>query len=174
MAKFMKQLMAAELREALEGVDNMFVVGLGPMTAEDNFAFRNELRSMGARFRIIQNRTARYALGEAREALADQFKGQTALALLPGEDPDLVNVAKAVMGAVKKKQIEVRGGWIDGEVIDGEGVKLISNSPDKQTLRGMLCGAILGPGRGLAVAIQGLGSGLARCLDQRAGDAAPE
>ena len=174
MAKFMKELMASELREALEGVDNMFVVGLGAMTAEDNYAFRCQLREMGARFRIIQNRTARYALGEAREALAEQFKGQTALTLLPGEDPDLVNVAKAVVDAAKKKHIELRGGWIDGEVIDGEGVKLISKSPDKHTLRGMLCGAILGPGRGLAVAIQGLGTGLARCLKEHAGDAAEE
>ncbi len=172
MAKFIKDLMAAELREALDGVDNMYVVSLSGMTAEDNYAFRCELRQMGARFRVVHNRTARYALGEGREALADKFEGQTALALLPGEDPDLVNVAKAVMVAAKKKQFEVRGGYVDGEIIDQAGVTLLSNSPDKQTLRGMLASTILAPGRGLAVAISGLGTGLARCLSEHAGDAA--
>jgi len=35
----------------------------------------------------------------------------------------------------------------------------------------MLCGTILAPGRGLAVALSGVASGLARCIDGHAGDA---
>lgn len=167
MAKFMKDLLASQLRDELVGVDTIFVVSLGSMSAEDNFSLRNELRGMGASLRVIHNRTAKYALDDSRQGLYEYFTGQTALTLVPGEDPDLVNVAKAVVAAAKKKHVLVRGGFVDGEVIDRAGVEFISKSPDKQTLRGMLAGTILAPGRGLAVAMQGLGAGLARCLQAR-------
>lgn len=71
------------------------------------------------------------------------------------------------MEAARKKRIEVRGGYIDGEILDRAGVEALAGSPDKPTLRAMILGAVLGSGRGLAVAIQGVGGGIARCLQAR-------
>lgn len=167
MAKFIKKLMAEEIRDELADADNVFVVGLLPMDAENDVALRAELRDLGARFRVIHNRTSQHALDEARAGLAEYFKGQTALTLAPGEDPDVVGIAKAVVDAAKKKRVEVRGGYVDGELLDKEGVEALAQSPDKNTLRGMLLGGILAPGRGLAVAMNAVGGGLARCIQAR-------
>lgn len=168
MAKEIKRLMAAEVRSALDAADNLLVVRLLPMDAQANHALRSALRDQGARLRVIHNRTTRHALDERRRGLGDLFQGQTALALVPGEDPDMVAVAKTLMQAARNNQLEVRGGFVEGEILDGPGVELLSKSPDKQTLRGMLAGAIVGPGRGIATTIHAVCAGLARCLKQRA------
>jgi large subunit ribosomal protein L10 len=167
MAKFMKTMMAEEVRADLEESANLLVVGLLPMTAEADLDLRNKLRGLGARLRVIHNRTSRFALDDARKGLAEHFKGQTALTLVPGEEPDMVNVAKTVVAAAKEKRVEVRGGFVEGELLDKQGVELLSRSPDKHTLRGMLAGTILGSARGIAVCLQSVGGGIARCLQAR-------
>jgi len=167
MAKYLKQMMAEELRGHLDESPNCLVVGLKPMDAETDVALRNKLRDHGARLRVIPNRVSRYAFDDARKGLADLFVGPTAIALVPQEDPDMVVVAKALFEAQKGKSLELRGGFVEGEILDKSGVEFLANSPDKQTLRGMLAGAIIGTARGLAVALNGVGEGLARCLQQR-------
>ena len=61
-----------------------------------------------------------------------------------------------------------RAPYVEGEVIAGSDAKMIADMPDKQTVRGQLAGLLSAPARGLAVSLSGLGSGLARCLQQRA------
>jgi len=168
MSKELKRLMTEEVREELERSPNLLVVGLGPMDAEATVEFRNRLRSHGAHMRVVHNRTSRYALDEERRGLAEYFTGQTALMLAPVEEPDMVALAKLVVEAQKAKHLEPRGGYVDGELLDAEGVDLLSKSPDKNTLRGMLAGTIVAPGRGLASCLHNVLSGLARCLRQRA------
>jgi large subunit ribosomal protein L10 len=171
----MKELMAAEVREEIERSPNLLVVGLRPMSASQDLELRNGLRQHGARLRVIHNRTSRHALDEERAALRGLFVGQTAIALAREPETDLIPVAKALVDAARKKTIEVRGGYVDGEVLDRAGVEALASSPDKPTLRAMILGAVLGSGRGLAAAIQGVGGGLARCLQARidaAGEAA--
>jgi len=167
MAKEIKKLMAAEVRADLATSPNLLVLTLVRMDAEADATLRNDLRGLGARMRVVHNRTSRHALDEARKGLAELFTGQTALTLIPGEDPDLVQIAKTLVTAARKKTLQVRGGYIDGEVVDRAGVELLARSPDKQTLRGMLLSATMGSARGIACAIQAVGGGLARCLQER-------
>lgn len=167
MTKLLKSMMAEEVRAELTESDNLLVVGMLPMTADDNVALRNDLRGLGARLRVVHNRTSRFALDDAKKNLAQFFVGQTALTLVPGDDPDMVNIAKTIVLAAKKKKLEVRGGYVDGEVLDKQGVEFLSTSPDKQTLRGMLAGVIIGPARGIAMCLNAVGGGLARCLQAK-------
>ena len=51
--------------------------------------------------------------------------------------------------------------------LDAEAVDLLSKSPDKLTLRGMLAGVILGSARGIAASIHAVPAGIARCLQAR-------
>jgi large subunit ribosomal protein L10 len=167
MVQELKLTMAEELRGHLEASPNVLVVGLTALDAGENHALRNTLRSYGARLRIIRNRTTRFALDEARKDLGAFFVGPTALTLVEQEDPDMVVIAKTLVDAEKKKRLEVRGGYVDGEVLDREGVRFLAASPDKPTLRGMLAGVVAGSARGLAVSLRGVGDGLARCLQAR-------
>ena len=104
-----------------------------------------------ASLRVIHNRTSRFALDEARTARAWQF-------FVQGPDRDalvrrprrrtFIPVAKSLVDAAKKKGIEVRGGYVEGELLDAAGVVALAKSPDKPTLRAMLLGAINGSARG--------------------------
>lgn len=167
MAKYLKSLMAEAVKAQIDESPNVLVVGLLPMDNETNYTLRNNLRGMGANLRVIHNRTSRFALDEARQGLADLFSGQTALTLAPGEAVDMAPIAKALVEAAKKKSVEVRGGFVDGEILDKDGVEFLAKLPDKQTMRGMLAGAINGPARGLAATLQAVGGGIARCLQSR-------
>jgi large subunit ribosomal protein L10 len=167
MVQEIKLTMADELRGELEASPNVLVVGLTALDAGENHALRNTLRSYGARLRIIRNRTTRFALDEARKDIGAFFVGPTALTLVEQEDPDMVVIAKTLVDAEKKKRLEVRGGYVDGEVLDRAGVRFLAASPDKPTLRGMLAGVVAGSARGLAVSLRGVGDGLARCLQAR-------
>jgi large subunit ribosomal protein L10 len=163
----LKTLMAEEVKAALGDSPNVLVVSLQPMDAAKDVQLRTSLRELGASLRVIHNRTSRFALDENRSGLAEYFTGQTALTLVPGEEPDLVNIAKALVDAERKKSVSVRGGYIDGELLDRAGVALLARSPDKPTLRAMLLGATMGPARSIAVALQGVAGGLARCLQEK-------
>jgi len=171
MAKYMKQWMADELRRDLDESPNLLVVGLLPMDAEATVELRSSLRDQGARLRVIHNRTSRFALDEDRQGLAELFVGQTAITLVPGEEPDVITVAKTLVEASKNKWVELRGGFFEGEILDEAGVELLAKTPDKDTLRAMLCGLINGPARGVAVSMQAVAGGLARCLQARVDEA---
>ena len=167
MAKALKHMMAAEFRVELERSPNLLVVGLRAMGAEANSRLRERMREGGARLRVIHNRSSRFALDEARQELAPLFKGQTAIALAQDPETDFIALAKTLVEAARGKIVEVRGGYVDGEILDKSGFEALARSPDKPTLRAMICAAILGPGRGIAVAMQAVGGGLARCLQAR-------
>jgi large subunit ribosomal protein L10 len=164
MPKELKRMMADELRRDLEGSPNLLVIGLLPMDAAATFDLRNKLRAKGARLRVIHNRTSGHALDEARRPLADLFDRATGLTLVPGDEPDMGSVAKMLLEIAKKKHIEIRGGFVEGTVLDKSGVELLARSPDKKTLRAMMCGALLGPARGIAALLNAVPGGLARCL----------
>ena len=167
MSKELKHMMAEAVRVDLDRGENVLVLGMLPLNAEDTVNLRNTLREQGARLRVIHNRTPRHALDENRKGLGEFFTGQTAIAVGENEDTDFIGIAKTLVDAQKKKHLECRGGYVDGELFDGEGFIALSKSPDKPTLRAMLCGAILGPGRGLATIMNAVGSGMARCVQQR-------
>ena len=174
MSKDLKYMMADAIKKDLDRSENVLVLGMLPMDAEATVALRNTLRDQGARLRVIHNRTSRHALDEDRKGLGDLFIGQTAIAVSNRDETDFIGLAKTFVAAAKKKHVELRGGFVDGDLFDKTGFEELANCPDKPTLRAMLCGMILGPGRGLAVALSGVASGLARCIDGHVGDAGDE
>ena len=171
MPRDVKLWMAAEVEGLLESGD-VLVVGLKPMDAQQTHGLRARLREGGARLRVVHNRTSRFALGEKHRALADHFRGQTAIAL----GGEVIALAKALVEAATKNLVELRGGFVEGDIVDAAALRELAAIPDKPTLLGMLLSAVLGSARGLAVSVNGVGAGLARCLQARVDQAggAPE
>jgi len=168
MSKELKNLMAEAVRADLRRSPDVLVVSFVGLDAAANFQLRRDLRGHGVRLRVIHNRSSRHALDAKRGGLGGLFLGQTALAVAERAEVDFIPVAKALLEAERGKKIAVRGGFVDGELLDRDGVDALAKSPDKPTLRGMVLGAIQGPGRGIAASMQAVLAGLARCLRQRA------
>ncbi len=168
MSKELKNLMAEAVRGDLRRSPDVLVVSLVGLDAAGNYQLRRDLRGHGVRLRVIHNRSSRHALDAKRSGLAGLFSGQTAIAVADREEVDFIPVAKALLDAERGKKIAIRGGFVDGELLDRDGVGALAKSPDKPTLRAMVLGAIQGPGRGIAASMQAVLAGLARCLKERA------
>lgn len=164
MPSLMKQWMAEDVRQRVEKARDFLVVGLKPLSSEKTYQLRVKLRAAGGRIRVVHNRTSRQAMSGGQKDLSPFFRGQTAIATAEG---DVIQIARALVVASRENSLELRGGWVDGEALDAAGVLALASSPDKQTLRGMILGGVMGPARGIAAALQAVGGGIARCLQAR-------
>ncbi|MFQ5844891.1 MAG: 50S ribosomal protein L10, partial [Planctomycetota bacterium] len=125
MPKLMKRRMADEVRKLLEGVDDVLVVGLEPMDTERNLELRNRIRGEGGRLRVVHNRTARFGLEKRLEGLGPWLRGQTALAL----GREAIPLARALVEAAQLNLVRVRGGLVEGELLDAAGVRALAAIP---------------------------------------------
>ena len=173
MAKALKQMLAAELGVELENSPaGLMVVDPGGMTVETVEAFRGDLREKagGARMRVIHNRTARVAIREQGydgdvEGFNATLAGSSAV-VYGGDGP--IPIAKVVRDWSKKhKALKVKAAVADGEVLLEGDAKALADMPDLEQLKGMLAGLVLGAARGMAVSLQGVYGGLARCIQAR-------
>jgi len=169
--KQLKQLLANQVVGALKGNDGAVFVNMSAMTVEQSTALRGLLISKagGARMRVLHNRTARVALRSAGwpSKVESILKGPTAV-VYGGEGPS--SIAKTLgewSRTDKTKSLVLKGAVAEGEFFDAKGVVALAKMPDKKTLRAMIAQAILGPSRGLAVALAANAAGLARVTQAR-------
>ena len=78
--------------------------------------------------------------------------GTTAFAYSP-EDPIAAAKILNKFAEASKDKFEIRAGYMDGKVLDKDGVVAVAKLPGKQELLTMLCMALNGNIRGLAVAL---------------------
>ena len=118
---------------------------------------RRQLREAGVEYMVVKNTMLRRAVaGTQYEAIAEYFKGDTAIALSAEDPAAAARILCKVADADKSKRFTVKGGFCDGQVLDAAGVKGLSTMPNREGLLSMLAGSLNGIIGGLAVAIQGI------------------
>ena len=144
------------------------------ITVEEVNALRNKFREAGVHYEVIKNKLAKRAIaGSDKEAMNDLLVGMTAW-IISGEDPiAAAKVLKAeTKDLVKDEVFTLKGGFFDGEILDGKGVSDVAELPSKDELFAMLLGLlqknpqnILGvvqaPGRDLVTLLKNFESKLA-------------
>ena len=153
-----KQAYVADLKAKFESAVSGCVVAYGGINVENDTKLRKELREAGVDYMVVKNTMLRLAVkGTSLEGLAEQFKGDTAIAFAHEEDPmSAARILCKVADADKSKRFTVKGGFCDGQVLDAAGVKSLSTMPNREGLLSMLAGSLNGIIGGLAVAIQGI------------------
>ena len=122
------------------------------INVEDVTKLRTDVRNANAEYRVIKNNITKRALAEAGiEGLDAQLEGPTAVVL---NSEDYLQTAKAIYEFTKKNDFyKIKGGIIDGKVMSVEEIITLAKLPSKETLIGMLAGALLGNISKLAVAL---------------------
>jgi large subunit ribosomal protein L10 len=175
MNKQEKEAKVGDLTEKVKASSAMLVADYRGLTVAQARELRTELRAAGANYEVIKN-TMMIRAAEAADLadLKDYLEGPSAVAFC---DDDFVSQAKVLMKYVKELDtLEVKGGIVEGELVDAEKIKYLASLPPKEVLVAQLLGGLQSPIRGLATVcagpIRGLVTVLQRVQEQKETEAA--
>ena len=139
-----KQSIVAEIKAELEGAAFILFTDFTKMNMTQTTLLRRKLRELGARLQVVPNRLFGVVAKElGYEGLEDLMKGPTALVY--GSD-DAAAAAKAVTEFIKAEKVPaVKGGYMEGGVLDKAGVERLATLPSKKTLQGMFVATLAAP-----------------------------
>ena len=148
-----KQQVVAELTEKIKGAASGVIVTYGGITVEQDTALRAAMRKSGVEYKVYKNSiTGRACEAAGYGELKAQLEGMTAIAL-GTEDP--IAPAKILKEyADKIESFDVKAGFVDGGVIDRDGVIALAEIPSKEILIGKILGSIQSSLYGLAYVLQ--------------------
>ena len=143
--------LAEKMGRAASGV----LVKYQGITVEDDTKLRAAMRAAGVDYAVIKNTLIGKACDKVGfEALKGELEGMNALAI-SFDDP--IAPAKILKEyADKIETFEIRGGFLDGAVVDQATVNELANIPPKEVLIGKLLGSIQSPLYGLACGLQAI------------------
>ena len=139
-----KKAIVAELTERLKNAQAGVIADYRGLTVAQDTELRNKLREAGVEYTIVKNTLTRFAANEVGlEGLDPVLHGPTALAT---SDSDVVAPAKVLVEFAKaNEQLEIKGGFVDGKVIDVNEVKVYASIPNKETLIAKMLGSLQAP-----------------------------
>ena len=169
MSKYVKNLIADDLRERLDGVSEALLVSVEGVGAETTRLLRSELRAKDISLLVIKNSLARRATEGG--PLATVFTDLAGPAAIVWGGEDIIGVAKAVTVLVKDKKFapfQSRGGVMDGRRISAAEVDDVSRWPTRDEQLAILSAQITSVGARLAGQLTATASALASQIQMRA------
>ena len=148
-----KQELVADLTQKISGAPSGVVVDYRGITVASDTKLRRELREACAEYAVIKNNILRRAAaGAGLEDLAQYATGTTAFAFSTTDPMAPAKILNKFAEGSKGKYV-IKGGFMEGQVMDAAGVQALAALPGKTELLTMLCMALNGNIRGLAVAL---------------------
>ena len=164
-----KQAIVAELTERLKNSVTGVLVNYKGINVADDTALRKELREAGVQYSVVKNTLLSRACEEAElTGLQTTLAGTTALAT---SDEDYAAAARILANYAKKsKTFEIKGGYLDGEVVDLATIDSLAKLPTREVLLANVLGAFQAPIASFARAIQAIvdEGGVEECLAKKA------
>ncbi|HEY8344243.1 MAG TPA: 50S ribosomal protein L10 [Bacillota bacterium] len=148
MARPEKEAAVAELQNKLSSSQSVILADYRGLNVQEVTELRKKLREVGVEFKVAKNTLTKLAAKNAAiEGLDDLLEGPTALAF--GYD-DPVAPAKVLAEFAKDHQnLELKGGLLEGKVIDLNMVNSLAKLPSKEALLTQVAGLLQAPIRNL-------------------------
>ena len=166
MANASKIEAVAELRTRLEKRPNFILASYSGLTVEDMTNLRAQLRKEGSEMKVIKNNLFLRALKESTLHkdksidFGDIYKGPLAAIFSTEGLPAVAKVCKDF--AKDKKDLDVKTGYFDGQVLDKKGVESIAGLPSKQELLAQVARGLNAPSTQIASGMNQIIASLAR------------
>ncbi len=148
-----KQAIVASLTEKLKNAAAGVIVDYKGITVEEDTALRAECRKNDIDYSVVKNTLLRFAFNNlGLNELDEQLNGTTSLAV----SADTVAPARVIAGYAKKLdgRFEIKGGFMDGKVVDLATIQALAAIPALPVLRAQVLGTMLAPISGLACVIK--------------------
>lgn len=154
MARSVKEFILNELKGRLSDRDGMVLVDTTGLDAQNAEEIRTQLRSNGLQMMVVKNTLARKVLEEmGLTEVGKQLQGPTAL--LFGDDGALGASKVLIPWRKKRKLLAVRGGLLEGRVIESVDVERLALIPEMPVLQAILLSLLQGPMTRLHFAVSG-------------------
>lgn len=139
-----KQAAVADVVDKMKRAQCMIVLDYRGLTVEEVTNLRSQFRQAGVEYKVIKNNMLKRAADELKiEGVDEYFKGPSAVAF-GYEDP--VAPAKILCKFVKDaNKTEIKGGILDGKVMDAAGITSLSKLPSKEELIAKMLGSMNAP-----------------------------
>ena len=161
-----KAVVVDALTDQLASAPLSIVSGFTDLSVAEQQALRAQTREAGATLRVIKNTLAALAADKAGiQGLDALLNGQSAFTF-SGED---VPAAARVLREFSQQHptVEIRGGALNGEVLDGAQVLRLASIPGREQLNAEVVWAMGAPISNLVYTLDGLISGLVYALQER-------
>ena len=143
-----KERQVQELEERFKRTKALVLIDFRGLKSGDLVELRRELRRNRLEYRVVKNRLAKLAAQRAGLPIDSLLIGQTGLCF--SYDDPAIAFKLSVALAKKYAQYKVKGGVIEGELVDAQGVEELAQLPSHEELLARLAGALQGPIRNLA------------------------
>ena len=150
-----KKAMVEKLAERLKGAQAGVLADYRGLTVQEDTELRRKLREAGVEYTVLKNSIIRFAVKEVGlDGLNDVLEGPTAIAT---SDSDVVSPAKVLCDFANQNDLlEIKGGFVDGEVISIDEVKKYASIPSKEVLISKMMGSLQSPISALARTLQAI------------------
>ncbi|QDT51213.1 50S ribosomal protein L10 [Symmachiella dynata] len=156
MSKYIKELIASDVRERIGDVQELLVIDPSKVDAITTNQLRLDLRKKEIKMVLVKNSLARMALNQAGVSALDPILAGPSALVWGGEDivalsKEMANWAKQIDG------LEIKGGTVEGTTLSAADVEVLSKSPGRLELISQIAGLALSPGGQLVGALLGPG-----------------
>jgi large subunit ribosomal protein L10 len=147
-----KQQMVSEVTAKLQESSCTVVADYRGLTVAQVTQLRKNLREAGVEFQVLKNTLVRRATAEANLTELDAvLTGPTAVAF----GKDVVAPAKVLADFAKKNdKLQIKGGVVEGRVVDAAQLKALADLPSREGLLSMLLSVLQAPMRNFALAVK--------------------
>lgn len=144
--RLVKDMMVQELAGQLKACPNFFVAGVGRLSATDADRLRKRLAAMHARMLMVKRTLGLQGLTAMKiDGGVNRLVEGSIAFVFPGED--LIPAAKLLADFAKQEQekLNVRGGLVDGQLLDPHQFNELANLPTRPQLMAQLIGVLESP-----------------------------
>lgn len=152
-----KEETVIELKDKFSRAKSVFTTTQLGLTVAQITALRNEIRGIGAEFKIAKNSLFKIASkGTDYEKLTEDLKGPSAFLFCY---EDIIAPAGKVtkFSKANKNIISVGGAFLDGELLDAEGATKVASLPSKEVILSQIAGMLVQNTQAIAYILSQLG-----------------
>jgi large subunit ribosomal protein L10 len=159
-----KKKVVQEIKQKLENSMLVVCTDFRGLNAAQVTELRQKLRVPGVEYQVLKNTMFRFALQEAGyKDIAEQVTGPNAV-IFSQNDP--VGPAKIIFDFAKtNKDLEVKIGILEGQLLSPEGIKSLAQLPPRDVLLGQVVGTMQAPITAFVRVLNANLTGLVRALD---------
>lgn len=142
--QLVREHISGYVKQGIEKRKSIFLVSYSGISSLQMNDLRKTLRKAGADLYVAKNTIAERALKDLKcPKLAEAVNGQTAFIW---SDADAVSVSKVLIKFAKDYEgVLVKGGLVDGKLLEKNDVKRLSDLPSREVLLANLLGTLQSP-----------------------------